>query len=228
MHQRFFALAAIPLLWVATALAAPAARADDVSAAQDRINAAAHVVDEMKQQPHLARLLEHAQGVFIIPRYGKGAFIVGGQGGAGVVLIRRHGAWSDPAFYDMGGGSIGLQAGGSGGAVAMLLMTRKAVHQFEDTDHKWSLNGGAGLTVAQYSGKEEVATGGDRDVILWSDARGLYGGLTAGVTHISPDRHLDRAYYPGHAGSRQILMGQAANHQADVLREALGTRVASE
>jgi lipid-binding SYLF domain-containing protein len=227
MHRRTAIAGASALLFAAFAFHSPVTRADDVSAAQDRVNAAAQVVDQMKQNPHLAHLLNRAEGVFIVPRFGKGAFIVGGQGGAGVVLVKRHGDWTDPAFYNIGGGSVGLQAGGSGGSVAMLLMTHRAVRQFEDTDHRWSLNGGAGLTIAEYSGNEEAHTG-DHDVIVWSDVRGLYGGLTAGVTHISPDRHVDHAYYQRDVGSHEILSGQARNHQANVLRDALGTRVASE
>src|ERR1700752_4393369 len=48
-----------------------------------------------------ARQLRHrARAVLIVPRLFKGGFIIGGEGGSGVLLV--HGAgntWSDPAFY---------------------------------------------------------------------------------------------------------------------------------
>jgi SH3 domain-containing YSC84-like protein 1 len=227
MHRRIAIPAAMALSIALFVFHGPAALASNASAAQGHVNAAARVVNRMQQVPHLAHLLQRAHGVFIVPRYGKGGFIIGGQGGAGVVLVRNHGQWSDPAFYNIAGGSIGLQAGGGGGSVAMLLMTPQAVHQFE-SNQKWSLHGNAGLTVANYSGRAGAHSGGASDVIIWSDVAGLYGGLTAGVTHISPDMQLDRAYYHGHTAPRRILMGAVHNSRANVLRDALATRVASK
>ena len=196
-------------------------------AAQQRINAAIKVVDQMKQQPQLARSLERAAGVFIIPHYGKGGFIVGGQGGGGVLLERRGTDWSYPAFYSIGGGSVGAQAGGEAGAIAMILMTSKALHKFEDTSNTWSLNGNAGLTVVNWSGKAQANTG-NGDVIVWSDTNGLYGGVTASVTDITPDTGLDRAYYGHSADARQILSDQVKNRDANALRHVLAARGSME
>ncbi|MGH8207894.1 MAG: lipid-binding SYLF domain-containing protein [Steroidobacteraceae bacterium] len=194
------------------------------STAQARIDDATNVIDEMKQDTHLERLLEHAQGVFIIPHFRKGALIVGGLGGGGVVIMRHGDHWSDPAFFNLAGGNVGLQAGGSGGEVAMMLMTPRAVRRFEDSTSPWTLRGNAGLSIVNYS--DTAHTGSNGDVILWTDRRGLYGGLSAGVTHISPDTKLDRAYYQHFAGTHQILVGSARNEQANELRGALMTRVA--
>ncbi len=200
----------------------------DARDAQDRVNAAVKVVDEMKQDPHLARLLERAQGVFVIPRFGKGAFIVGGEGGGGVVLARHDAGWSDPAFFAVGGASIGAQAGGSGGAVAMLLMTPRALDKFESSTGKWSLSAGAGLTVVSYSGNVRARTVPRGDVIVWSNQKGLYGGLTASATDVTPESKLDHAYYQQSVSSREILTGSAKNPSADPLRDALLMRVASK
>ncbi len=196
--------------------------------AQDRINGAIKVVDEMKQDPHLAQLLERARGVFVIPRFGKGAFIVGGEGGGGVVLARHHDRWSDPAFFSVGGASIGAQAGGSGGAVAMLLMTSKALDRFETSSGKWSLSAGAGLNVVSYSGRLRARTEPRGDVIIWSDQKGLYGGLNASATDVRPEPKLDRAYYRADLSPSDILTGTARNTNADPLRDALLTHVASK
>lgn len=231
------ALAALGL----AAAAAPVAQADTgagdsasmhshhsstASSAEDRIRAAAKVVALMKQDPKLAALLHRAKGVFIVPHYGKGAFIVGGQGGGGVVLANDDGTWSNPAFFNIGGASVGAQAGGEGGSVAMLLMTRKAVDKFANSNSTWSLNGNAGLTVVTWSGKEQVESG-NGDVIVWSNTRGLYGGLTAGVTDIVPEGKLDRAYYGKKVDARQILHGSVLSASADPLRNALAAHYAS-
>jgi hypothetical protein len=64
--------------------------------------------------------------------------IVGGQGGGGVLLIRRNDTWSNPAFYTRGGASIGAQLGGRSGSTALLLMNDKAVHVFENHPSTWT------------------------------------------------------------------------------------------
>lgn len=213
-------VAAIALSGAIPAYAGPA------SSAQDRVNDSLKIVKQMRRSPSLAAVLNRARGVFIIPHYGKGGFIVGGQGGGGVVLVQHGGAWSSPAFYSMSGGSIGAQAGGEGGAVAMILMTQKAVNRFERSSGGWSLNGNAGLTVVKWSGKTQANTGRG-DVVLWTNTSGLYGGLTASITHMSPDTKMDRAYYHRPVTSGEILAGNVRTVGADPLRNALASRMAS-
>src|SRR5947209_8073004 len=58
-----------------------------------------------------ARRIRQARAVMIVPKLLKGGFIVGGEGGEGVLLARERGGWSDPAFYSIGAASLGLQAG---------------------------------------------------------------------------------------------------------------------
>jgi lipid-binding SYLF domain-containing protein len=194
--------------------------------AQDRVNDSVRIVQQMESNPSLAAVLNRARGVFIIPHYGKGGFIVGGQGGGGVVLVRHGGIWSSPAFYSMSGGSIGAQAGGEGGAVAMILMTPRAVDRFERSSGAWSLNGNAGLTVVKWSGKTQANTGRG-DVVLWTNTSGLYGGLTASITHVSPDTKMDRTYYHRPVTSGEILAGNVRSVSASPLLNALASRLAS-
>ena len=217
------ALAAAAMFIVA---AVPAYSANAARSAQDRVRDAVRIVEKMKRNPGLARILDTAKGVFIIPHYGKGAFIVGGQGGGGVVLAHRGGAWTSPAFYSIGGGSIGAQIGGEGGSIAMILMTRRAVERFANASKPWSLNGNAGLTVVNWSGRSETSTS-RHDVIMWSNTKGLYGGLTASVTRISPDTRMDARYYGSRVNSREILAGRVSSPSSGPLREALASRVAS-
>lgn len=226
LHTRRFWGTFSALIAASALAAAIPAYAGPASSAQDRVNDSLKIVQQMKRNPSLADVLHAAKGIFIIPHYGKGGFIVGGQGGGGVVLAQHDGAWSSPAFYSISGGSIGAQAGGEGGAIAMILMTQKAVNRFERSSNGWSLNGNAGLTVVKWSGKTQTNTNRG-DVILWSNTSGLYGGLTASVTHISPDTKMDRAYYHRPVTSGEILAGNIRTISADPLRNALSSRMAS-
>jgi lipid-binding SYLF domain-containing protein len=67
-------------------------------------------------------LMRKASAVVVFPGVLKGAFVVGGQGGKGIVVRRTKDGWSAPAFLKMAGGSFGLQAGGSKIDYVMLVM----------------------------------------------------------------------------------------------------------
>ena len=57
--------------------------------------------------------LKDVKGLLIVPSMIKAGFIIGGEGGRGVLLVRdeKTGEWSGPAFYTIGAGSLGLQIG---------------------------------------------------------------------------------------------------------------------
>ena len=72
-----------------------------------------------------AHLMRQARAVLIVPKLLKGGFIVGGEGGDGVLMVHGHSGWSDPAFYAIGAASFGLQAGLEQSEMILLIMTQK-------------------------------------------------------------------------------------------------------
>ena len=73
--------------------------------------------------------VQNAYGVLIVPDLLKGGFIVGGQYGTGVMLARdvQTGLWGEPAFFDVYGGSLGLQVGGQTMDAVFTLMNQGAI-----------------------------------------------------------------------------------------------------
>lgn len=194
--------------------------ASDLQDAKTLVNESTKVVLKMQKQPHMRALLEKAKGIFIIPEFGRGAFIVGGRGGAGVVLAKHDGRWSDPAFFGLGGVSIGAQAGGSGGSMAMLLMTNKAVNDFRGKSN-FSLNAGAGLTVVNYSANSQ-ASWGKGDIIVWSNTHGAYAGATVSASDVGASTGDNHAFYHRTSATPgRILDGQFKNASADKLVDSL-------
>lgn len=193
--------------------------ADAKMEAQELVNDAVNSAAQMTQDDELSSLLEKAKGVYIAPEFGKAAAVVGGQGGAGVLLVRKDGEWTDPAFYNFGGITIGAQAGASGGTVAFLLMSDEAVNAFK-TGNKLALNAEAGFTVVNYS-KAAAGTLGEADVIGWSDTEGLFAGASVGVSNINWDDDSNRSYYGPEADLSDIIAGKAQNDDADELKNAL-------
>lgn len=190
---------------------------EDLRDAQQEINGAVQVVQRMKADPRMQDTLARAKGVFILPHYGRGGLGVGVQGGEGVLVTRNGEHFSNPVFYNLGGVSIGAQAGVAGGPVAFVLMTDKAVQSFK-SGQKFSLNADAGLTVVAWSARAQGSTGAIKDVIVWSNTVGAYAGVSLGVTDIMLDKEANRAYY-GREGLQpgQIIDGQVPNPRSNVL-----------
>jgi lipid-binding SYLF domain-containing protein len=161
--------------------------------AQQTVKDAVTTLKQAKRDANFAELLHQAKGVFIVPHYGKGAVIVGGEEGHGVLLAREDGRWSDPAFLSLGSISVGAQAGGEGGAIIMVLMTDKALNNF--TEHNnFSLNANAGLSIVNYSARGEGGFG-KGDVVMWSNTGGAYGGAAITGSDISANQDRDNAFY---------------------------------
>ena len=227
---------AAPVLAVAAMAAVPALAADSGNVGtrksqtsnvnsshkgevQSLLKSATAEVRTMKQNPQLKRWLAKAKGVYLVPEFGRGALIVGGRGGAGVVLAKNDGKWSDPAFYDFGGISIGPQAGGSGGKVAFLLMTKKAVDAFKG-GNQVSLNAGAGLTIVNFS-HDSQASWGKSDIIMWSDNSGAYAGASVSVSDLNFAQDNNQSYYGRKVQPDRILAGNIDTPDATALKDAL-------
>jgi lipid-binding SYLF domain-containing protein len=105
-------LLAAGLLALAAFLAAPAAHAQTEQ--QTLVDRATLTVQEMfsdKVNPEGRKLLRDAKGIMVCPNVFKAGFIIGGQVGSCVLLGVQNGAWTNPAFYGFGSGSIGFQIG---------------------------------------------------------------------------------------------------------------------
>ncbi|MDQ3058886.1 MAG: DUF4142 domain-containing protein [Pseudomonadota bacterium] len=183
---------------------------------------AIQVVQRMKSDPSVTELLQRARGVFILPDYGRAALGIGVQGGSGVLVTRQGDGFSNPVFYNMGGISIGPQAGAAGGQIALLLMTNKAVQDFK-SDKNFSLNADAGINIARYARRAQASAGKIQDVIVWSGARGAYAGASFGLNDVVFDDDANRAYYGRQdLNASAILDGRVQNPGNNVLGMVLG------
>jgi lipid-binding SYLF domain-containing protein len=209
-----------------TSTSRPASRAD--SAAVRHVEDAAAVVRRLAGEPGIDRLLAQSKGVFIVPKYGRAAIGLGAAGGAGVLLARHSdGTWSDPAFFNIGGLSVGLQAGAEGGPVAMILNNDKAVDSFRKKNN-FSLSADAGLTVVNWS-RQAQGSAGTGDVVVWSGTKGLFGNVaTLAINDIRYNEKATQSYYGKNMAAGDVLSGKASNPHADALKQALaGTAGAS-
>src|SRR6202162_5848597 len=93
--------------------------------AAGRIEAAATVLSEIQSAPDKGipeEVLGSAECVAVVPSLLNGGFVFGGRYGKGVASCRTEKGWSAPAFFTIGGGRFGLEAGGTGGAFGVVIL----------------------------------------------------------------------------------------------------------
>ena len=126
---------------IAAAFISVPARADDASDAKSTVDKATATVNSFaadKNFPTLHGLMKKAKGVLVYPLIVEGGFIIGGSGGTGVLLVRdeKTGKFGSPAFYGMGGVSLGFLAGGQAAETMLVVNTQKALDSLLSTKLK--------------------------------------------------------------------------------------------
>jgi lipid-binding SYLF domain-containing protein len=115
---------------ISTVFCTPATAQDDYQ--QVLVDRASLTINDFlndQTMTYLRNNIRYAKGILITPSLFKAAFWIGGSGGRGVLMVRdpRTNEWSGPAFYTIGGGSLGIQFGASSSEVVMMVMTQKGI-----------------------------------------------------------------------------------------------------
>src|SRR5262249_56690803 len=118
----------------------------------------------------------------------------------GGTLMARSGPreWSPPAFYGMGSGSFGLQAGAKVSEVVFIIRTDKGLNAI--LDHKFKFGAEAGVTlVAVGIGLEGASTtAAGADIVAFANSNGLFAGVSLEGSYLDPDSDWNAHYYgPG-------------------------------
>ncbi|MAF46655.1 MAG: lipid-binding SYLF domain-containing protein [Rhodospirillales bacterium] len=176
--------------------------------------------------PEFRKMLKSAHGIMIFPALYKAGFIVGAEGGNGVMLARdKSGNWGYPAFYTLAAGSFGFQAGGQRARAAFVIRSPGAVKAI--IDHQGKFGADAGITVGRYGGGVEgsITTNLALDVVAFSDVLGLFGGASLEGAAMIRRNDYNTQYYGRGATPQSILIDHAhRNPGADALRNALLVR----
>jgi lipid-binding SYLF domain-containing protein len=215
------------LALAASLLLPPAAAIADTPQGQqelvDRATLAAQDILDGAQGSDARNLLPRARAVMICPRVFRAGFLFGGEGG-GCVLLARGGAgsWSSPAFYSVGGGSFGLQAGIQDAEVMMMILTTNGLRAVMDSQFR--LGADASVAVITVGGGVEGATTANlnADIVAFARTRGLFAGVSLQGSVMSSDSEGDQIYYGQPVGPIEIVMAMRVNNPAaDPLRAAL-------
>jgi lipid-binding SYLF domain-containing protein len=166
-------LAALTLLWGGVATA---------SEQENTVNQAIAVLDKIMEIPESAippNLLSNAYGIAIIPGVIKGAFILGGRYGEGVMLVRDSGGgWSNPTFLSIGGGSLGWQIGGQSTDVILVFKSQSSIENIKKG--KFTLGADAAVAAGPVGRRVEGATDVmlQAEILSYSRSRGFFAGVS--------------------------------------------------
>jgi SH3 domain-containing YSC84-like protein 1 len=191
-------------------LTAAASAATDMQKLDERIEAAHMVLHELMATPDKGipdDIAAKATCVAVVPGFKKGAFIVGGQYGQGVVTCRTGHGWSAPAFIQLTGASFGLQAGGQSTDLVLVGTTHDA---FDRLLHdKVKLGGDIGVAAGPVGRNSQASTtdAANAGFLTYSRSKGLFAGvdLTGDVVHQNTDD--TKTYYGSDITFEKILGG---------------------
>ena len=140
-------------------------------------------------------LLDKAEAIAVFPGITKAGFIVGGRGGQGVISRRVPGGWSEPAFFNLGGGSVGAQIGVEKIDSVMLFMNDEAVGSL--LKDKFEIGGELGATAGPVGRNAAATTDAmlQAGILSYSRSKGLFVGAVIKGAVISPDNDLNKAVY---------------------------------
>jgi len=195
-HNQALQLGLVALVLSATyVFAAEDAAKDPKIALNKEISEASNFYTVQQSDPKTAIpnwVVNEAKGVIIMTRV-SGALIVGGTSGTGIGMNKgTNGKFSAPAFYTLGGASIGLQVGGGTTRTIAFLMSDKALNTLTDSKFVWSGNVRA---VAGDQSTSDTTVDNKADVILYQQSSGLDAGAAVAGTQVAIDNTGNQQFY---------------------------------
>jgi lipid-binding SYLF domain-containing protein len=187
-----------------------AARAQDGPKLDDRLNAAADVIDEVMHTPDHGipeSILAGAKCVVVIPSFKKGAFIGGVQYGQGAATCRTPRGWSAPVFVRLEGGSFGFQIGGQATDLILVAMNE---HGLQDMlKNKFKIGGDAAASAGPVGRNAQAGTDWklNAEFLTYSRSKGLFAGVDLDGTVLSQNADDTRTEYGADVPFGRILHG---------------------
>jgi lipid-binding SYLF domain-containing protein len=194
------------------------ARADG----QERVVVRARIaLDSFLDDPNFAEMriyVQNAYAVLIVPELLKAGFFFGAEHGIGVLLVRnpQTGAWGQPAFYALYGGSFGLQFGGQSSDVVFTLMNEGAVDKL--LAHGIKLGADLGVAAGRLGAGVGAATTTHlgEDIYVFAKGKGLFGGFWLDGSWIRPKDDWNASYYGREIAAEEIVRDHQVMASAEI------------
>ena len=199
----------IHTLCVVVSLSAVAFAAD-MQKLVDRINAAHAVLHELMDTPDKGipdDIAAKATCVAVIPSLKKGAFVVGGDYGQGVLSCRTAHGWSAPVFIQITGASFGLQVGGQATDLVLVATNHDGFQRL--LKDKVKLGGDAAVAAGPVGRNSQASTTelANAAFLSYSRSRGIFAGIDLTGDVVNQNQNDTRTYYGRDLSYETILTG---------------------
>lgn len=157
------------------------------------------------------QLLKTCKAIMVFPGVIRAGFIWGGRFGEGITVGRtEQGEWSAPSFFNMVGGSWGLQIGFESVDVVMLVMNERGLQAL--LKQKFTLGGDISATAGPNtaSAQADIDVALKADIVSYARARGLFAGIALNGARIASGPKANRAYYGRPLAVDDIIVRNAA------------------
>lgn len=164
-------------------------------------------------------LISKAQAIGIFPSFIKGAFIIGGSLGKGIIISRQSQSakWSPPAFFRLGGLSYGLQAGVRATDVVFVIFSERELRAI--LKHKTSLGADIAVTAGPLGRDAQI----NSDVLLkggifsYARSKGLFAGISLKGAMLLFDRKATSLYHGDNLTPEDILIRFKGKYSPEAL-----------
>jgi lipid-binding SYLF domain-containing protein len=202
--KKFFQAVCVTAAMTLTASAADLAKLDA------RVEAAHTVLHELMGTPDKGipdDIAAKATCVAVVPGFKKGAFLVGGQYGQGVVTCRTGHGWSAPAFIQLTGASFGLQIGGQSTDLVLVGTTKDAFQRL--LHDKVKLGGDVAVAAGPVGRNSQASTTAlaNAAFLTYSRSKGIFAGIDLTGDVVNQNQDDTREYYGKDVSYESILNG---------------------
>jgi lipid-binding SYLF domain-containing protein len=182
---------------------------------------AAKVVTEIMDTPDKGipqNLLDSASCVAVFPSVLKAGFVVGGEGGRGVASCRTGSGWSSPAYFNLGGGSVGLQIGAEATDFILLFMNKDGMKSL--LSDQFTVGGVASVAAGPVGRQAGAATDAKltAEILSYSRSKGLFAGLELKGVVIKPDKDDMKDVYGSGVTAKEVLAADSKTKAPDAAR----------
>ena len=224
MHVSRRLFLALPAAAAAASLVRPAFALSDAQNLVEKSRLAFLDMITDDNYKEMREYVKRARALIIFPELIKGAFIIGSEGGSGVLVTRGASGqgWSYPAFYTLASGSLGLQIGGQSSELVLTVMSEKALDAVINDQFKVGGNVDVAIGPVGKGLSAATTTNFSSDAYSFAKTQGAYVGMSLDGAGILSRGSRDVEYYGTGATSAGIVIQRKfSNKNADILRDAL-------
>jgi lipid-binding SYLF domain-containing protein len=196
---------------IATMICLLPLKADKIADHEKRFRESALVFGEIMQAADKgipSDLLDRATCVVIVPDLKRAGFIVGAKYGKGVLSCRTKSSWSAPSTIRIEGGSVGFQIGAGETDLVLLVMNERGKEKL--LEDKFTVGGDASVMAGPVGRSAQASTDAQlhAEILAYSRARGLFGGISLEGTTLRPDTDDNHDMYGPDARQSEIVNGK--------------------